>query len=79
MEIDIKNLPNSPELLKKIIFNLHESFNKKSDELELSKLETASYKEKYFHLLEEIRLVKQHRFSPSSEKQVMQTNLFDEA
>ena len=42
MEIDIKNPPDSPELLRKIIFDMQAEF--------------ASYKEKYARLLEEFRL-----------------------
>jgi transposase len=65
MEIDIKNLPNSPELLQKIIDDLQK--------------ELISYKEKYARVLEEIRLSKYHRFSSSSEKNPLQSDLFDEA
>lgn len=44
-----------------------------------SQAELASYKLKYVNLLEEIRLAKQHRFAPSSEKNILQSDLFDEA
>lgn len=33
----------------------------------------------HVNLLEEIRLAKQHRFAPSSEKNILQSDLFDEA
>jgi transposase len=64
MEIDIKNLPKSPELLEKIILELQ--------------CELTTYKEKYARLIEEIALAKQQRFSPSSEKNILQSDLFDE-
>lgn len=65
MEIDTENLPDSPDLLRKIIFDMRS--------------ELSIYKEKYARLIEEIRLAKQHRFSPSSEKNLLQPDLFDEA
>ena len=65
MEIDIKNLPKSQEELEKIIIQLHRGYS--------------DYKLKYTHLLEEIRLAKQFRFGSSSEKNVLQSDLFDEA
>ena len=86
MEIDIKNLPNSQELLQKIISDLHFELDKKQREINLSRQEItlsqrelASYKEKYERLIEEIRLAKQQRFSPSSEKNSLQPDIFDEA
>jgi len=64
MTFDIKNLPDSPELLQKIIVDLQR--------------ELFSYKEKYILLIEEFRLAKQQRFSPSSEKNSLQPDIFDE-
>jgi|GEM_PF-7125618 len=72
MEIDIKNLPKSSELLEKIIVDLHLQLAQERTEL-------TSYKEKYARLLEELSLAKQRRFSPSSEKNPFQRDLFDEA
>lgn len=72
MKIDIKKLPGSPEELKNIILHLHQS-------LQQTKNEFTVYKEKYANLLEEIRLAKQQRFAPSSEKNILQPDLFDEA
>src|SRR5262245_36793199 len=72
MKIDVKNLPESKEELQKMIFALHESLHKKENEL-------SGYKIKYEHLLEEIRLSKQKRFSSSSEKNIFQQDLFDES
>ena len=65
MEIDINNLPKSQEELEKIIVQLHRDFY--------------DYKIKYADPLKEIRLAKQQRFSPSSEKNISQPDLFDEA
>ena len=64
MEIDIKNLPKSPALLEEMIVALQ--------------AELTAYKEKYARLIEEIALAKQQRFSPSSEKNIFQSDLFDE-
>jgi transposase len=72
MEIDIDNLPKTEHQLKDIILYLHQSLHKNQDEL-------ARYKEKYHGLIEELRLAKQRRFSPSSEKNILQLDLFDEA
>src|SRR6185437_376457 len=60
-----KDLPKSAEALEKIIHDLQS--------------ELAEYKLKYANLLEEIRLSKQRFFSPSSEKNILQPDLFDEA
>ena len=65
MEIDIKNLPKSQAELEKIIIELHREYS--------------DYKIKYANLLEEIRLAKQNRFGSSSEKNILQSDLFDEA
>jgi transposase len=64
MEIDVKNLPDSLELSHKIILDMA--------------LELNSYKEKYSGLIEEIRLAKQRRFASSSEKNIIQVDMFDE-
>lgn len=72
MKIDIENLPGSQEELKNIILHLHKS-------LQQTKSEFTVYKEKYANLLEEIRLAKLQRFAPSSEKNILQPDLFDEA
>lgn len=65
MEINLKKLPDSPALLQEMIVGLSQ--------------ELFSYKERYARLIEEIRLAKQQRFSPSSEKNSLQPDLFDEA
>lgn len=65
MEHTHENLPTSPALLQHIILQLQS--------------ELSIYKAKYIQLLEEIRLSKQQRFSPSSEKNLLQADLFIEA
>jgi transposase len=65
MEINIKNLPTSIEELHKIIL--------------LQQQEIVSHKEKYIRLLEEIKLGKTRYFSSSSEKNILQSDIFDEA
>src|SRR3990167_1830861 len=64
MEIDIENLPDSPDLLRQIIMDMRS--------------ELSIYKEKYTRLIELLRLARQQRFSPSSEKDIHQIDLFDE-
>jgi transposase len=72
MELNIENLPKSPDLLEKIIVDLYLELTKQ-------KVEFSQYKEKYSCLLEELKLAKQKQFSPSSEKNPFQRDLFDEA
>ena len=50
------------------------------DEIQSLKQEAQEWKEKYHHLLEQLRLAKQQRFARSSEANVLQCELqFDEA
>lgn len=56
MEIDINALPTATELLKKIIVDLQK--------------ELLFYKEKYFFLLEQVRLARLRCFASSSEKNI---------
>jgi transposase len=79
MKMTTKIRPKSPDLWEKIIADLHSKLDKQAQEISLSKAELASYKEKYVRLIEELRLAKQQRFSPSSEKNILQSDLFDEA
>jgi transposase len=58
------NLPNSQTELKEIIINLQS--------------ELSSYKQKYELLIEQLRLAKLRHFAPSSEKNILQADLFDE-
>jgi hypothetical protein len=64
MEITIKDIQESPEKFYQMLIE--------------SQAELASYKVKYSNLLEEIRLAKQYRFGSSSEKNILQSDLFDE-
>jgi transposase len=65
MKITIKDIQESPEKFYQMLVD--------------AQVELASYKLKYASLLEEIRLAKQHRFGSSSEKNILQSDLFDEA
>jgi transposase len=65
MEINLEKLPDSPLLLQEIIRGLSQ--------------ELSAYKTRYACLIEEIRLAKQQRFAPSSEKNNLQYEIFDEA
>lgn len=65
------NLPNSQEELKKIVLNLQQK-------LAASEIELSSYKQKYEKLIEQLRLAKLRQFAPSSEKNILQADLFDE-
>lgn len=72
MKIDIKKLPESLESSHEIILSLQKLLSEKETEL-------SSFKSKYKNLVEQIRLAKQQRFSPASEKNVLQPDIFDEA
>lgn len=63
MELDANTLPTATDFLKKIIVDLQQELN--------------CYKEKYFSLLEQIRLARQQRFGSSSEKN-LQINFFND-
>jgi transposase len=71
MEINILKLPKSLTELEKIILL-------QQQEIEQHKQEIISYKERYIRLLEELKLEKSRQFSSSSEKNIFQTDLFDE-
>lgn len=64
--------PQSQEELANIILLLRQSLHQNQSEL-------AEYKVKYANLIEEIRLSKQRHFAPSSEKNILQPDIFDEA
>ncbi len=65
MKIDINNLPSAIDELQKIILLQHDTI--------------VSYKDKYLRLLEQIKLEKTRTFLHSSEKNILQPDLFDEA
>lgn len=71
MKINIKKLPKSIEELEKIIFS-------QQQEIEKQKQEITSYKRQYVRLLEDFKLKKSRRFSVSTEKNILQSDLFDE-
>jgi transposase len=64
MKIDIKNLPKTVEELEKIIL--------------LQQQVIISYKEQYVRLIEEFKLEKSRHYDSSSEKNILQSDLFDE-
>lgn len=71
MKINLKKLPKTVEELEKIILLQHQ-------EIEKHQLAIISYKERYIRLLEEFKLEKSRRFGSSSEKNMLQSDLFDE-
>jgi len=71
MKMTLKKQQKSPELLERIIADLQLKLDKQAQEF-------ASYKEKYARLIEELLLARQQRFSPSSERNILQPDLFDE-
>jgi transposase len=79
MKINTKALPRSSRSLEKIIIDLTAQLENQQKIIDQSKAELSLYKEKYARLIEEIRLARQQRFSFSSEKNVLQSDLFDEA
>jgi hypothetical protein len=64
MNITTKSLPKSLEEAHKIIL--------------LQQQEITSHKERYVRLLEEFKLEKSRRFGTSSEKNMLQSDIFDE-
>lgn len=78
VKIDIKNLPESSEELQNIIASLHQTFLEQEKKLVEKETELSSIKSKYENLIEQIRLAKQQRFAPKSEKNVLQSDIFDE-
>jgi transposase len=65
MKIDTKNLPKTVEELEKIIL--------------LQQQEIIVYKERYIRLLEEFKLERSRHYCSSSEKNIYQSDLFDES
>lgn len=81
MKTDLQNLPSSPQLLQEIIHDLHQTIDQKNQELKslAQEMETLlGYKQKYARLIEELRMEKQRAYSSSSEKNVLQVDMFDE-
>jgi transposase len=72
MKINIKKLPKTVEELEEIIFL-------QQREIEKNKQEITSHKERYIRLLEEFKLEKSRHYASSSEKNILQSDLFDEA
>jgi len=74
MKINVENLPESLELSHQVIASLQKELLEKRNELK----DILPYKAKYENILEQLRLAKQQRFSPSSEKGVVHPDMFDE-
>ncbi|MFM9835783.1 MAG: IS66 family transposase [Methylophilaceae bacterium] len=79
MKINLKRLPKSVEELEKIILLQQQEIDSRDQKIEKQKVEILSYKESYIRLLEEFKLEKSRRFGASSEKNIFQSDLFDEA
>lgn len=71
MKINLKKLPKSIEELEAIILL-------QQQEIEKNKQEIIAQKELYVRLIEEFKLEKSRRFASSSEKNIFQSDLFDE-
>ena len=71
MKINIKKLPTTVEELEKIILL-------QQREIEKQQIEIISHKERYIRLLEEFKLEKSRQYGTSSEKNIFQSDLFDE-
>jgi transposase len=72
MKIPLKSFPTTLEESHQLILKLQNSLQLFEQELKAEKLKNA-------YLLEQFRLAKQDRFAPSSEKNIYQADLFDEA
>lgn len=79
MKININKSPRSIEELEKIIFLQQEKLTKQQTKIELQQREIISHKERYIRLLEEFKLEKIRRYASSSEKNILQSDLFDES
>jgi len=71
MKINAKKPPKTVEELEKIILL-------QQQKIEKQQIEIISYKEQYIRLLEEFKLEKSRRYGASSEKNIFQSDLFDE-
>lgn len=71
MKINTKKPSKSVEKLENIIHLLQQEIQKQQQEI-------ISYKERYIRLLEEFKLEKSRRYSSSSEKNILQADMFDE-
>lgn len=72
MKADANHLPNDIEQLKTLLLEAHKKIN------DLAK-QSAQWQLKYESLLESFKIAQQHRYGASSEKNILQEDLFDEA
>src|SRR6476646_8879925 len=70
--ISIENLPTTLPELHEMIVSLQESLQTTEQKLKTEKLKNA-------YLLEQFKLARQQQYSSSSEKNIYQADLFDEA
>lgn len=79
MKTNTKILPKSAEELAKIILNQQQEIETQRNKIQKQQEEIISHKERYIRLLEEFKLEKSRVYGASSEKNIYQSDLFDEA
>lgn len=72
-------LPDDAEQLKKLLLSSYQETENKEQEIDRHKEEILSWQEKYYRMLEQFKLLQQHRFAASTEKNPDQACLFNEA
>ncbi len=72
-------LPNEPSQLKSLLHSAYLKTQKISQEIDRQKQEILCWQEKYYRMLEQFKLLQQHRFAASTEKNPDQACLFNEA
>lgn len=78
MKIDIKKQSKTIEELKKVILLQQQEIEKQKCKITFQEQEIISHKERYIQLLEAFKLEKSRLYSSSSEKNILQSDLFDE-
>lgn len=79
MEAIEKNLPKNYDELKKLYLSSEKEIAKIKKEIQALEQEKATYKAKFEFLFEQFKLSKQRQFGSSSESNLLQDSLFDEA
>lgn len=79
MKINTKRLPKSSEELANIILLQQQEIEIHKQKIQKQQQEIISHKERYIRLLEEFKLEKTRVYAASSEKNIYQSDLFDEA
>lgn len=78
MKVELKKSLKTIEELEKIILSQQQEIEAHKNKITLQQQEIVSYKERYIRLLEEFKLEKSRLYASSSEKNILQTGLFDE-